>query len=54
LIFCLTTLAYLKRGVTKDTALRQAKLDYLNTFKSAAPFRWAGFIAIGDMEAMKK
>ena len=47
---------HLKRGVTKDAALRQAKLDYLNTFKSAhaAPFRWAGFIAIGDMEAIKK
>ncbi len=41
----------LKTGSTKDAALRQAKLDYINTnpHETAHPFFWASFIAIGDM-----
>ncbi len=45
----------LKRGNTKDDALRQAKLDYVDNQvenKLAHPFYWAGFIAIGDMDSI--
>ena len=45
----------LKMGKSKDEALRQAKLIYLaetvNPIEKA-PFYWAGFIAIGNMESM--
>lgn len=47
---------YLQQGVSKDAALRQAKLDYLaNTFspEQRHPFYWAGFIATGNMQAIK-
>lgn len=47
---------HLKEGKTKDAALRQAKLDYLEkmaySYDASSlthPFFWAGFIAIGDM-----
>ena len=45
---------YLKAGKTKDAALRQAKLDFLNTHphEDAHPFYWAAFIAIGDMKEL--
>lgn len=41
----------LKKGKTKDEALRMAKLKYLKKFsgQQAHPFFWAGFIGIGDM-----
>ena len=45
----------LKSGMTKDAALRQAKLTYLeNTPESIAanPYFWAGFVPMGNMEAM--
>jgi CHAT domain-containing protein len=49
---------HLKSGKSKDAALQQAKLDFLNKNRSDGgefmhPFFWAGFIAIGDMGAMK-
>jgi CHAT domain-containing protein len=42
---------YLKSGMTKDAALRQAKLDYLDGHNDtgAYPFYWAAFIGVGDM-----
>lgn len=45
----------LKEGQTKNAALRQAKIDYLNacTNDEAHPFFWAGFIPIGDMTSIK-
>lgn len=45
---------HLKTGLTKDAALRQAKLDYLadHTNDEAHPFYWAGFIPIGNMNAI--
>jgi CHAT domain-containing protein/tetratricopeptide (TPR) repeat protein len=45
----------LHNGMTKDKALREAKLYYLNNNKGAAahPFFWAGFVGIGDMEAIR-
>ncbi len=43
---------YLKQGYTKDEALRQAKLDYLESDKIhpllKTPYHWANFIFIGD------
>lgn len=41
----------LKTGMTKDAALRQAKLNFLSTSKPE-PYYWAAFIPIGDMEAI--
>lgn len=47
---------YLDQGHTKDAALRQAKLDYLNndqtTHVDAHPFYWSPFIGIGDMNKL--
>jgi CHAT domain-containing protein len=41
----------LKKGMSKNKALHQAKLDYLeeNTNVNSHPFFWAGFIPVGDM-----
>ncbi len=49
---------HLKSGKTKDAALQQAKLDFLAKNRAGGgdamhPFFWAGFIAIGDMGAVK-
>lgn len=47
---------YLSEGLTKDAALRQARLDYLATAEPefAHPFFWAGLTASGNMEALRK
>lgn len=45
----------LKQGMTKDAALRQAKLTYLTNAPesiAANPYFWAGFVPMGNMEAM--
>ena len=39
----------LKNGQSKDAALRQAKLDFLNNSPNPEPYFWAAFIPIGDM-----
>lgn len=41
---------YLKQGMTKDEALRMAKLDYIdhNSSLTASPYFWSSFINIGD------
>lgn len=46
----------LAKGMTKSTALRQAKLNYLQQAKnkSAAPFFWSSFILIGDNQPVLK
>ncbi len=46
----------LKKGMGKDAALRQAKLDFLKNNKGEAshPFYWAGMIGIGDMGALRE
>ncbi|MCP4442887.1 MAG: CHAT domain-containing protein [Aureispira sp.] len=43
---------YMKKGWTKDCALRQAKLDFIEkgSQKTAHPFLWSAFIQIGDAE----
>lgn len=43
--------SYLKDGLQKDEALRNAKLDYLNKTVRPNPAYWAGFTATGDMSA---
>ncbi|MEO0896430.1 MAG: CHAT domain-containing tetratricopeptide repeat protein [Bacteroidota bacterium] len=46
---------YLAEGMPKHIALRQAKLDYLDTHPDylQSPYYWAGFIPIGDMEPVE-
>ncbi len=46
--------AGLRRGLPKDEALRQAKLDYLSGQRSpfTHPFFWAAFVAHGDMSPL--
>jgi len=44
---------YLKEGYSKDAALRQAKLDYLESSPRPAPYYWASFIPIGDMQPLE-
>jgi len=45
---------YIKKGYTKDAALRQAKLDFIENHphEEVHPFYWASFIPIGDMQAL--
>jgi len=47
---------HLDKGFSKDKALRQAKLDFLNEYKGlkAHPFFWASFIGIGDMQPISR
>lgn len=45
----------LKAGLSKDVALRQAKLTYLEQVTApelAHPFYWAGFIVVGNTDAI--
>ena len=46
----------LNKGQYKDEALRNAKLQHLNTSEDAAlkhPFYWAGFVISGDVSAIE-
>ncbi len=45
----------LKTGKSKDDALRQAKLDFLDLHQNdkAHPFYWAGFVPMGEMKALE-
>ncbi len=45
---------YLQNGLTKDVALQQAKLAYLDSAKQTldTPAFWAGLVATGNLEAM--
>ena len=41
--------SYLSQGIDKGSALRQAKLDFIQKFKDRSlPVHWAGMIMIGD------
>ncbi len=46
----------LKKGMSKDKALREAKLQYLNNADPlhAHPYFWSGYILIGDKTAIYK
>lgn len=45
---------YVKKGLDKSTALRKAKLDFIEQYShDAHPFYWSGFIAVGDMSPIK-
>jgi hypothetical protein len=52
----LITLFYenLKKGMTKDVAMQQAKLDYLQGSDQlhSHPYFWAGFVVIGKTEPL--
>lgn len=39
---------YLKEGYTKSSAMRQAKLDFLESSDRTHPYFWAAFMTIGD------
>lgn len=45
---------HIKEGMSKDAALRMAKLDFIanHPHREAHPFFWAGFVPIGDMTAV--
>ena len=46
---------YLKQGLSKDDALRQAKIQYLNSQDSPErlhPYYWATFIQVGNRQAI--
>ena len=45
---------YLSKGHNVDEALRNAKLDYLETSDnfSAHPYLWSAFVTIGDTEPL--
>lgn len=43
----------LDQAKTKDQALAEAKLSFLDNAIEADPFYWAGYIAIGDMSSLK-
>lgn len=50
---------YLDQGKTKDKALRQAKLDYLEQLKPesghlAHPYYWAAFVPMGNMASLSQ
>lgn len=49
--FMATFYEYLKSGLTKDSALRRAKLDFLNAGR--APVQWAPFLIWGDCRPIK-
>jgi len=41
--------SYLAQGMDKGSALRQAKLDFIEKYKDKAlPVHWAGMLMIGD------
>lgn len=45
----------LKTGQKKDEALRNAKIEFLSNIvadEQRAPFYWAGFVAVGNMDAI--
>jgi CHAT domain-containing protein len=44
----------LKQGMGKDEAIRQAKLDYLNSSNRNHPFFWGAFVLIGDDRPLKQ
>ncbi|WP_152973319.1 CHAT domain-containing protein [Lacinutrix mariniflava] len=47
--------SYLKEGKTKSAALRQAKLDYIesHSLSEASPYYWSSLILIGDNSAIE-
>ncbi len=49
--------AQMAKGLDKDTSLRQAKLNFLNTYKETAlshPYYWSGIVLNGNTNPLKK
>jgi len=44
----------LQQGLGKDAAIRQAKLDYLDSNPRSHPFFWGAFVLIGDDRPLKQ
>ena len=44
---------YLEQGMGKDAAIRQAKLDYLDSNSRNHPFFWGAFVLIGDDQPLQ-
>ncbi|MEL6675009.1 MAG: CHAT domain-containing protein, partial [Bacteroidota bacterium] len=44
--------AHLSQGMAKHEALRQAKLNYLAHGHLTHPFFWAGYVMVGDAQAL--
>jgi len=42
----------LKNGLSKDVALQQAKLNFLETSEKSHPLYWAGLVAVGNLEPL--
>ena len=45
---------HLQEGLGKDAAVRQAKLDYLQSNNRSHPFFWGAFVLIGDDQPLKQ
>lgn len=47
---------YAANGISKDEALRRAKIDYLEQADplTAHPYFWANLVAVGDMQALQQ
>jgi CHAT domain-containing protein/Tfp pilus assembly protein PilF len=45
---------YLHQGIRKDEALRQAKLEYLNSADAlkSHPYFWSGYVTLGDVDPL--
>ena len=45
---------FLKSGLSKDEALRKAKMQFVdNSNQLAHPYFWAGFVPMGDMNSVE-
>ena len=45
---------YLQQGMGKDAAIRQARLNYLDTQPRNHPFYWGAFVLVGDGEPVEQ
>lgn len=45
---------HMRRGIGKDAAIRQAKLDYIGASNRNHPFFWGAFVLIGDDRPIQK
>jgi hypothetical protein len=45
---------HMAKGTSKDLALQQAKIDFIDNYKSlySHPYFWASFIYLGDDQAL--
>ncbi|MCB0544852.1 MAG: CHAT domain-containing protein, partial [Saprospiraceae bacterium] len=46
-------LRHIREGMRKDRALQRAKIEFLESGKSAAPFYWSGFVLTGNADPVR-